>query len=727
MGDLDRPPIAKLPEKFGKYSILGHLATGGMAEVYLARQTGLEGFEKTVVIKRVRPELLTDREIIESFLDEARLVATLQHPSIAQVYEIGLVNQSYFIVMEYVHGGDLRQLMERAIAARQRVTIADAIYILIQACVALHYAHEKRGPDGTRLAIIHRDVTPSNVLLSYDGAVKVCDFGIAKAATRTTETERGTLKGKYAYMSPEQCQSLALDRRSDIFTLGILLYELSTLTRPFAAASDFELLRSIIERPAVPPSKRVRGYPPDLERIAMRALAKDPAERYPTAQAMQLELEELARERKLALSSVNIAKLVGSLFPDRRERRSEPSLPSAADPREAADRDAIPVLSLLEDSAAVTTALPVPPLDELPRSAARAPALAPARAPALAHGQVARRTEPQFGARTALRGPAQVIAPPPRPPDPRLPAASFEITVGGASALEPAPHDTIPTPMDEVPDAPRRPSAAWWIAALGAGLVAGGVTLAGRVIDSAAAATASAALDVDAERLAAPLDASLRSARLRANAIAATPVLHVAIETDAATMRDLAEKEFVFQPGKGETLEVFQLQRGEPVSLIRIPAGGPRLPLLIGVTSRIESRADNRADNRAETEGPEIIAIAGAPIAGTSGTAGEAVLATQIDLSAATRALAQHVTQASLRGPGIDLPLIRPAPGDVPHGAPRTFALPAASELGALSLVAVPIATAATWVEPAQLASLAAAALLFSLYLIAVLRSRRAG
>ncbi|HZJ65220.1 MAG TPA: serine/threonine-protein kinase, partial [Kofleriaceae bacterium] len=316
MSESDSPALSKLPERFGNYTILGHLATGGMAEVYLARQIGIEGFVKTVVIKRIRPELTSDREITGYFLDEARLVATLQHPNIAQVYEIGRVNDSYFLVMEYVDGADLRQLMERAGELGRRIPIADAIYILIQACVGLHYAHEKRGLDGKRLDIIHRDVTPSNVLLSHDGAVKVCDFGIAKATTRTTETVRGALKGKYPYMSPEQCKAAPLDRRSDVFALGVLLYELSTLTRPFAGDSDFEILRSIIELPAPLPSGRVPDYPPDLEHVVMRALAKDAADRYPTAQAMQLDLEALVREHRFALSSVNIANLMAELFND---------------------------------------------------------------------------------------------------------------------------------------------------------------------------------------------------------------------------------------------------------------------------------------------------------------------------------------------------------------------------------------------------------------------------
>jgi serine/threonine protein kinase len=303
-----------LPEEFGKYAILDHLATGGMAEVYIARQAGLEGFEKIVVIKRIRPELTDDAAMMRHFLDEARLVATLEHPSIAQVYEIGLVNGSYFFVMEYVHGADLRRVMNAALRKHRTVPLADAVYIVSHVCAALHYAHEKKALDGTPLEIIHRDVSPSNVLLSHDGAVKVCDFGIAKAHNQTHETQRGTVKGKYAYMSPEQCRCEPVDRRSDVFAIGVILYELTTLTRLFKADSDYELLRMVVEQPVPPPSTRVSGYPPELERIVMKALAKHPDDRYATAQDMQLDIEAFAREQKLAMSSVNIATLMSELF-----------------------------------------------------------------------------------------------------------------------------------------------------------------------------------------------------------------------------------------------------------------------------------------------------------------------------------------------------------------------------------------------------------------------------
>ncbi len=322
---------AQLPGHFGKYSIVGHLATGGMAEVYLARAVGLQGFEKLVVLKRVRPDVST-AEITESFLDEARLVATLEHPNIAHVHEIGSVNGSYFFVMEYVAGGDLRQLMQRAAEAGRRVLLADAIYIIIQVCEALHYAHEKVDRDGRPLEIIHRDVSPSNVLLSHDGAVKVCDFGVAKATNRVRETKGGALKGKYAYMSPEQCKGRPLDRRSDVFSIGILLYELTTLQQLFVADSEFDVMCKIVESPIPAPSSAVADYPAELERIAMRALAKDRDHRYPTAQALQLDLEEFAREHKLALSSVSVTQLMATLFDRKLARTARMEMPAGTPP-----------------------------------------------------------------------------------------------------------------------------------------------------------------------------------------------------------------------------------------------------------------------------------------------------------------------------------------------------------------------------------------------------------
>ncbi len=302
-----------------------------MAEVYLARAEGIEGFEKIVVIKRIRPDLTGDRSTTRMFLHEARLAATLEHPNIAHVHEIDIVQGHYFFVMEYVQGADLRQVMEAAHHKGRRISLDDAIEIIIHVCAALHYAHEKRDADDNPLGIIHRDVSPSNVLISHDGAVKVCDFGIAKVTTRSSDTQRGVVKGKFAYMAPEQCLSQPVDRRSDIFVIGVLLYEVSTLTRLFQADADFELMRTIVQDPVAPPSTRVADYPPELERIVMCALSRDPDDRYPTAQMMQLELEAFARERKLATSSVGLARLMADLFEKRMRAWRK------------ADRDGIPL------------------------------------------------------------------------------------------------------------------------------------------------------------------------------------------------------------------------------------------------------------------------------------------------------------------------------------------------------------------------------------------------
>jgi serine/threonine protein kinase len=310
----ESPGDSPFPQQFGDYSVLGHLATGGMAEVFVARKTGMHGFEKIVVIKRVRPDLTEDASTTRRFLDEARLVATLEHPNIVQVHEVGYAHGSYFFVMDYIDGVDLRQLMWKSAKFKRKITLADAIYIMTHVCAGLHYAHEKRDHNGKPLGIIHRDVSPSNVLISHNGAVKVCDFGIAKAHGQTTDTSRGTLKGKFSYMSPEQCRCETLDQRSDVFAIGVILFELTTASRLFHTKSDFDTLRAIVDGPIPTPSSRVPDYPSELETIVMRALQKEPRKRYPTAQGLQLELEAFAREYKLAMSSVNIAKLVSSLF-----------------------------------------------------------------------------------------------------------------------------------------------------------------------------------------------------------------------------------------------------------------------------------------------------------------------------------------------------------------------------------------------------------------------------
>ena len=285
-----------------------------MAEIYLARQVGLHGFEKLVVLKRILPHLAENARFVHLFLDEARLVAGFDHPHIAHVYDIGTVDGAYFFTMEYVHGQDVRSILKRSGATRSRLPIEHVIQIARDVASALHYAHERCGPDGQVLGVVHRDVSPSNVLVSYDGAVKLLDFGIAKAATSTIKTRTGTLKGKVSYMSPEQARGAPLDRRSDVFSLGIVLWEMVTCQRLYKADNDLATIQQIINDPP-PPVSRVRpDCPRELEAIVMRALASRVEDRYATAQQLQLDLEELAREHKLGQSSVALSGYMQELF-----------------------------------------------------------------------------------------------------------------------------------------------------------------------------------------------------------------------------------------------------------------------------------------------------------------------------------------------------------------------------------------------------------------------------
>jgi tRNA A-37 threonylcarbamoyl transferase component Bud32/post-segregation antitoxin (ccd killing protein) len=332
-------------QKLGRYELIRRLAVGGMAEIFLARLpgVGMEGFEKLVVCKRILPQHALDPELLRMFVDEARLSATLTHPHVTEVYDVGTEGEAPFFAMEYVLGSNLRQLMH---AHEGPLPLAQAIGIVAAAAGGLHYAHEKRGPGGEPLNIVHRDVSPSNVLVSYDGAVKVTDFGIAKWAYQRTQTQEGALKGKFAYMSPEQCRGKALDARSDVFALGTILYELTTGHAPFAAETDFEILNKIVGGTPEPPRwTDGREYPPPLAAIVMRALASDPAARTPTAQALQVELEAFARAERLEVSTVALGALMQRLFAAdiaawREAQREGKSLSDHLAEREGARREA---------------------------------------------------------------------------------------------------------------------------------------------------------------------------------------------------------------------------------------------------------------------------------------------------------------------------------------------------------------------------------------------------
>jgi serine/threonine protein kinase len=301
----------------GKYEILKRLATGGMAEIYLARVSGLPGIQKMVVVKRILPQFADKPDFIEMFLDEARIVATLEHPNVVQLYDVGVVDRNYFIAMEYLHGEDVRSVARTLARAGRKMPLEHAVNILIGVAAGLHYAHEKVGFDGKPLRIVHRDVNPQNVIVTYDGTVKLLDFGIAKASNRLNETRMGTLKGKVPYMSPEQCRGEALDRRSDLFSLGIMLYELTLGKQLYPGKSDFEVLKQIVEGTVVPPRQIDPTYPSALEEIVMHALEKDKERRYQTAREMQVDLEALVWQERLHTSPIVLAHFMEELFKDK--------------------------------------------------------------------------------------------------------------------------------------------------------------------------------------------------------------------------------------------------------------------------------------------------------------------------------------------------------------------------------------------------------------------------
>jgi serine/threonine protein kinase len=302
-----------------------------MAHIYLARAAGIGSFERHVVLKTILPDRADDKRFVDMFLDEARLAATLNHQNIAQVFEVGEDNGTLFITMEYVHGENLRTILETASRKGLSIPVELAVLFVSAAAAGLHHAHERKGKTGQPLNIVHRDVSPANIMVGYDGAVKILDFGIAKAEERATKTQQGTIKGKYGYMSPEQCRGKPLDRRTDIFALGIVLYEITTLRRAFRGRDDFDTMKRIVKGDIMPASMIVPGFPPELEVILSTALAVDPNQRFQSAQELLEALDAFAVRSKLASSPSITARFMTQLFGTKREpwiemeRRKRPS------------------------------------------------------------------------------------------------------------------------------------------------------------------------------------------------------------------------------------------------------------------------------------------------------------------------------------------------------------------------------------------------------------------
>jgi serine/threonine protein kinase len=320
-------------ETYGSYQLLKRLATGGMAQIYLARQSGPEGFEKLLVVKRILPHLAENEEFIQMFLDEARIAARLNHSNIVQIFNLGELDDTYFIAMEYIHGEDLRRISRKSQAHSSEMPLPLVCRIIMEACAGLDYAHKLTDSDGQPLGIVHRDISPQNLLVTFEGGVKIVDFGIAKASDQATVTRSGVLKGKYAYMSPEQATGQPLDGRSDIFALGIVLYEMITGTRLFKRSSDLQTLSAAIACDVTPPSEVSDRVPSDLDPVVMRALAKEPENRYQEALHLQLALEKWLLKNQLPSSSALLSQFLQEIYADRLAREAQAGGPLFDDDR----------------------------------------------------------------------------------------------------------------------------------------------------------------------------------------------------------------------------------------------------------------------------------------------------------------------------------------------------------------------------------------------------------
>jgi serine/threonine protein kinase len=306
---------------FGKYRLLVELGSGGMADVFLAVAEGPEGlgFSKLLVVKRLRSNLADDPEFIAMLVDEARIAGRLNHPNVVQTIEIGNVGKQYFIAMEYLDGQPLHRILARSQRIGQPLEAGLHYGIITEVLAGLHYAHELADYDGTPLQVVHRDVSPHNVFITYAGQVKVVDFGIAKAAGRVAETRTGVVKGKITYMAPEQALSRAHDRRADIFAVGIMLWQAATNERFWQGADEFQIMKSLAAGEYKASPRLVNPQvPEELDRICQRALALEPDHRYATALDFQTDLENFLESVRMRRAPRELGKRVSELFEDSR-------------------------------------------------------------------------------------------------------------------------------------------------------------------------------------------------------------------------------------------------------------------------------------------------------------------------------------------------------------------------------------------------------------------------
>ena len=366
---MSEPGAASVPHearRFGRYRLRYQLGAGGMATVYLGQMRGAGGFERPVAIKRIHPHLSARREFVEMFLDEARIAARITHPNVCAVYDFGEHAGAYYIAMEYLSGLSLREVLARS----DRESLATprwralAAYVVHEAAEGLHAAHETRDDSGAQLEVVHRDVTPHNIVLTFDGGVKIVDFGVAHARGRIRGTVTGGLKGKLAYMAPEYASEGRVTRGADVWGLGVVLWEMLTGKRLFKKSNEMNTLLAVRSMPVPAPSSVAPGVPPELDRIVLRALSRDREARYPSARELARDLAAFVRSQEAGVSRVELSEWLQERFGEDREteehRLREALVGSEAD--DPWDRTSATSSASAEDGA--TTTVPDPSVGE---------------------------------------------------------------------------------------------------------------------------------------------------------------------------------------------------------------------------------------------------------------------------------------------------------------------------------------------------------------------------
>jgi TonB family protein len=379
--------------KFGQYVLIEKIATGGMAEVWKARMRGVEGFQKIVAIKKILPHLSDNQDFIEMFVDEAKLAAQLNHNNIIHIYDLGKIQSSYYIAMEYIDGFDLKTILRQGQERDNPMNVELALFIASKIASALDYAHRKKDFEEKEMGLVHRDVSPQNVLISQEGDIKLCDFGIAKAASKASHTQAGALKGKLQYMAPEQAWGRNIDRRSDVFALATVLFEMLTGRKLFTGDNELSILEQVREAHVQPPSLYNDEVTPEIDKIVLKALQKDPANRYQTAGEMARDLDQILYSFRPTPTSADLAIYMHRLSSD--EPVPSPELPPF-DEEPTVEKPMSPVFAspVIAPAAAVAAAAPAAAMAATP-AVMPSPmmASAPAPAAAISYGDVPDRVE----------------------------------------------------------------------------------------------------------------------------------------------------------------------------------------------------------------------------------------------------------------------------------------------------------------------------------------------